>query len=163
MRAAIDDAATGADRPLKIRLRLSRTGGIAMSSTPLNRGAPEPIRLALDDVPVDPDDVFLFHKTTLRQRYEDARTRHPNVDDTLLVNTRGQITETSVANVAVKLDGRWWTPPLDAGLLPGTERAALLADGTLLERPIDVDEASGAAELAVISSVRGWRRAALDR
>jgi para-aminobenzoate synthetase/4-amino-4-deoxychorismate lyase len=162
VRTAIDEAATGADRPLKIRLRLSRTGSIAMSSTPLDRGAPEPIGLALDDVPVDPDDVFLFHKTTLRQRFEDARTRHPNADDTLLVNTRGEITETSVANVAVKLDGRWWTPPLDAGLLPGTERAALLADGRLRERPIDLDEASGAAELAVISSVRGWRRAALD-
>ena len=45
------------------------------------------------------------------------------------------------------------TPPIDAGLLPGTERAALLADGTLRERPIGVEEARTADELAVLSSV----------
>jgi para-aminobenzoate synthetase/4-amino-4-deoxychorismate lyase len=78
-----------------------------------------------------------------------------------LINTQGQITETTVGNVAVKLDGRWWTPPLDAGLLPGTERAALLADGILLDRAITVDEARGAEGLALFSSVRGWRDAVL--
>jgi para-aminobenzoate synthetase/4-amino-4-deoxychorismate lyase len=132
-----------------------------VSSTVLDRGAPEPVRLALDDVPVDPSDVFLFHKTTVRGRYQDARARHPDADDTLLTNTRGQITETSVANVAAKLEGRWWTPPLDAGLLAGTERAALIAEGAVAERPIGVDEARTAQDLAVFNSIRGWRRAEL--
>ena len=163
VRAAIEGAAARADRPVKLRLRLSRSGKVAMSSTPLDRGIPEPVRLAIDDVRVDPADVFLFHKTTMRQRFEDARARHPDADDTLLVNPEDQITETSVANVAVRLDGTWWTPPIDAGLLPGTERAALLADGTLRERPIGVEEARTADELAVLSSVRGWRRAELIR
>ena len=161
VRASMDAAGADADRPVKIRLRLSRVGAIEVSWAALDRGAPEPLRLALDDVAVDPADVFLFHKTTMRGRYEDARARHPDADDAVLVNTRGQITETSVANIAAKLDGRWWTPPLDAGLLPGTERAALLADGTLKERAISIDEARTAEDLAVFSSVRGWRRAVL--
>ena len=161
VRAAVDAAGADADRPVKIRLRLNRAGTIEVSSTVLDRGAPEPVRLALDDVPVDPSDVFLFHKTTVRGRYQDARARHPDADDTLLTNARGQITETSVANVAAKLEGRWWTPPLDAGLLAGTERAALLAEGAVAERPIDVDEARTAQDLAVFNSVRGWRRAEL--
>jgi para-aminobenzoate synthetase/4-amino-4-deoxychorismate lyase len=161
VRAAVDAAGADADRPVKIRLRLNRAGTIEVSSTVLDRGAPEPVRLALDDVPVDPSDVFLFHKTTVRGRYQDARARHPDADDTLLTNTRGQITETSVANVAAKLDGRWWTPPLDAGLLAGTERAALIAEGAVAERPIGVDEARTAQDLAVFNSVRGWRRAEL--
>jgi para-aminobenzoate synthetase/4-amino-4-deoxychorismate lyase len=161
LRAAMDAAGAGADRPVKIRLRLSRGGRIDVSSAVLDGGAPEPVRLAIDDDPVDPNDVFLFHKTTLRRRYEAARARHPAADDTVLINTRGQITETAVANVAAKLDGRWWTPPLDAGLLPGTERAALLAEGSVQERPIRVDEARDAEDLAVFSSVRGWRRAVL--
>ena len=150
------------DRPIKINLRLSRVGAIEVTWAALDRGAPEPVRLAFDDIPVDPNDVFLFHKTTLRGRYEDARARHPDADDALLINTRGQVTETSVANVAAKLDGRWWTPPLDAGLLPGTERAALLMEGTLSERPISIDEARTADRLAVFSSVRGWRSAVLS-
>ena len=138
-----------------------RVGAIEVSWAALDRGAPEPLRLALDDVPVDPYDVFLFHKTTMRGRYEDARARHPDADDAILINTRGQVTETSVANIAAELDGRWWTPPLDAGLLPGTERAALLVEGTLSERPISIDEARTADGFAVFSSVRGWRSAVL--
>jgi para-aminobenzoate synthetase / 4-amino-4-deoxychorismate lyase len=161
VRAIMDAEAADTDRPVQIRLRLTRAGTVEVSSAVLGRGAPEPIRLALDDVPVDPADVFLFHKTTARRRYEDARARHPDADDTLLVNTRGQITEASAANVAAKFDGRWWTPPLDAGLLPGTERAALLAEGAVEERPIRIDEAIAAQELAVFNSVRGWRRASL--
>jgi para-aminobenzoate synthetase/4-amino-4-deoxychorismate lyase len=161
VRASMDGAAAAADRPVKIRLRLSRVGAIEVSWAPLDRGALEPVRLELDDVAVDPADVFLFHKTTLRRPYEDARARHPDADDALLINTRGQVTETSVANIAAKLDGRWWTPPLDAGLLAGTERAALLAGGTLEVRVISVDEARTADDLAVFSSVRGWRRAVL--
>ena len=146
---------------VKIRLRLSRAGAIEVSSAVLDRGAPEPIRLALDDVPVDPTDVFVFHKTTMRRRYEDARARHPDADDTLLINARGEITETTAANVAVLLDGRWWTPPLDSGLLAGTERAALLDEGAIEERAVDVEEARTAQALAVLNSVRGWRRAML--
>ena len=97
----------------------------------------------------------------MRRRYEDARARHPDADDTLLINARGEITETTAANVAVKLAGRWWTPPLDSGLLAGTERAALLDEGAIEERAIDVDEARTAEALAVLNSVRGWRRAVL--
>jgi para-aminobenzoate synthetase/4-amino-4-deoxychorismate lyase len=161
VRAALDSAGADADRPVKIRLRLSRAGAIEVSSAVLDRGAPEPIRLALDDVPVDPTDVFVFHETTMRRRYEDARARHPDADDTLLINTHGDITETSAANVAVMLGGRWWTPPLDSGLLAGTERAALLDERAIEERVIDVNEARTAQALAVIGSVRGWRRAVL--
>ncbi len=161
VRAQLDAAGEGSKRPVRVRLLLTRSGGLDIAVTPLDRGGPEPLRLEMDDVPVDPADVFLFHKTTLRRRYEEARARHPDADDVLLVNTRGEITETSVANVAAELDGRWWTPPLDAGLLPGTERAALLADGTLRERFITVDEAREAEALAVFNSSRGWRSAEL--
>ncbi|MGH2594440.1 MAG: aminodeoxychorismate synthase component I [Actinomycetota bacterium] len=159
VRAALATVGIHSAGPVKIRLRLARGGKIELSSAPLDRGAPEPVRLALDDVPVDPTDIFLFHKTTRRRLYDDSRARHPDADDTLLVNTRGEITETSVANVAAKLDGRWWTPPLDAGLLPGTERAALLADGTIEERAIGIEGAREAEALAVFNSVRGWRLA----
>jgi para-aminobenzoate synthetase/4-amino-4-deoxychorismate lyase len=161
VRTAMDEAGAGTDRPVKIRLRLSRVGAIEVSWAALDRGAPEPVRLALDDIAVDPADIFLFHKTTMRGRYDDARARHPNADDAVLRNTRGQITETSDANIAAKLDGRWWTPPLDAGLLPGTERAALLTNGSLDERAISIDEVRTAEDLAVFNSVSGWRRAVL--
>jgi para-aminobenzoate synthetase/4-amino-4-deoxychorismate lyase len=117
--------------------------------------------LAIDDRRVDPSDALLFHKTTLRGRYEGAAARHPEADDVLLVNVRGEVTESTVANVAARIGGRWWTPPLDAGLLPGTGRAVALEEGALEERPITLEELRAAQEIALVSSVRGWRRAIL--
>jgi para-aminobenzoate synthetase / 4-amino-4-deoxychorismate lyase len=149
------------DETVRIRLLLDRRGHPTTGSLPLASGR-EPVRLAIDaDDPADPGDVMRFHKTSRRDPYDDARARHPEADDVLLVNTRGEITETTIANVAVKLDGRWWTPPREAGLLPGVERAALLGDGTLEERSLTPDDVRHAEGLAVLSSVRGWRSAEL--
>jgi para-aminobenzoate synthetase/4-amino-4-deoxychorismate lyase len=123
---------------------------------------PVPVRLAVDrEHPVDPSDPFLFHKTTLRSRYEEAEARHPDADDVILVNIHGDVTETARANLAVKVDGRWITPPLVSGLLPGCERAALLADGSLVEAPVRIDDLTRAEEIAYLNSVRGSNRATI--
>jgi para-aminobenzoate synthetase / 4-amino-4-deoxychorismate lyase len=160
-RALEDAAGRYADRPAKVRLLLDRRGRVEVGAAPAGP-SPEPVRLAIDrDDPVDPGDVDLFHKTTLRERYDDAAARHPDADDVILTNDRGEITETTRANVAVRIDGTWWTPPVGAGLLPGCERAALLRDGTLAERPITVEELQDAEAIAVLSSVRPWREAVL--
>ena len=44
----------------------------------------------------------------------------------ILVNRHGELTETTIANLAVRLDGTWWTPPTSSGCLPGVERGRLL-------------------------------------
>jgi para-aminobenzoate synthetase/4-amino-4-deoxychorismate lyase len=75
----------------------------------------------------------------------------------VLHNERGEITETTTANLAISIDGRWWTPALDCGLLPGVERARLIEAGVLTERPIKLAELIDAEEIAVINSLRGWR------
>jgi para-aminobenzoate synthetase/4-amino-4-deoxychorismate lyase len=162
VRSALARAAGGAPAgPTRVRLLLSREGRVNTGILPLAT-ADAVVRLAIDeDHPVDPADVLLFHKTTLRGRYEDARTRHADADDVVLVNTHGLATESTIANLGVRLHGRWWTPPLDDGLLPGVERAARLSDGTLAERSITVEELRSADELAVLNSVRGFRRATL--
>jgi para-aminobenzoate synthetase/4-amino-4-deoxychorismate lyase len=46
----------------------------------------------------------------------------------LFFNERGELTEGGRSNVLVKIDGRWLTPPLSCGLLPGIMRAVLLDD-----------------------------------
>jgi para-aminobenzoate synthetase/4-amino-4-deoxychorismate lyase len=160
--SVLEAAGEGEDHPVRVRLRLSRSGAFDVSVTRLDLAASLPVRVVLDEPSVDPSDPMLFHKTTLRGRYDAARARHPDADDVLLVNVRGEVTEASSSNVAVRLEGRWWTPPLDCGLLPGTEREALLADGTLAERAMTVDEIRRADGVAIVNSVRGWREAALS-
>jgi len=158
--AALKRAVAEVTGPSVVRLTLARDGGLSTDVRDLPP-ADDAVRVALDDEPVDPSDVWLFHKTTRRAPYERRRERRPDVDDVLLVNDRGEVTESTIANLAVRLDGVWVTPPVDAGLLPGTYRNVLLRDGRMTERPVTVGELRGAGELALVSSVRGWRRAAL--
>ena len=50
---------------------------------------------------------------------------------------------------------------VSAGLLAGCERAALLADGALVEASITMGAFEAAEEIAFLNAVRGWRRAVL--
>jgi para-aminobenzoate synthetase/4-amino-4-deoxychorismate lyase len=152
--------ASAAPVAARIRLALRRDGTVRVASTPL-ASEPEVIRVAIDDVPQDPRDVFLFHKTSRRERYDAARRRHPDADDVLLVNDRGEVTESTIANVAVRVGGRWRTPPLEAGLLPGIGRAVALEEGRVVEGTVAIATARSADALALISDTRGWRRAEL--
>jgi para-aminobenzoate synthetase / 4-amino-4-deoxychorismate lyase len=161
VRETVEKAVASAPaRPARVRLTLARDGTVRVTSTAVPPDA-EPVRVAIDDVPQDPQDVFLFHKTSRRERYREALRRHPDVDDVLLVNDRGEVTESTIANVAARVDGRWWTPPIASGLLPGIGREVALEDGRLGERTITVDEIRSAEEVALVSDGRGWRRATL--
>jgi para-aminobenzoate synthetase/4-amino-4-deoxychorismate lyase len=161
VRMDLEKFAADAVAPVRARLTLAREGSTELAASPLPGGA-VPVRLAIvESPPVDPRDVWLFHKTTRRAPYERRRDLRSDADDVLLVNTRGRVTETTIANIAVRLKGSWWTPPLDDGLLPGAYRAVLLREGRLRERPMTVSDVRGAEEVALVSSVRGWRPAVL--
>ena len=110
----------------------------------------------LDDRPTDSENRFLFHKTTHRRLYDEARRRFPEVDEVVLWNERGELTEATRANLALKIDGRWRTPPVDCGLLAGTYRAELLERGRLQEEVLPVAAFAAAEEIALLNSVRGW-------
>jgi para-aminobenzoate synthetase / 4-amino-4-deoxychorismate lyase len=158
---ALAKAVVEVDGRARVRCVIGRDGSAHAEASPLARNPDAPIRLALDEPGVDPSDPFLFHKTTIRRRFGDAAARHPGADDVLLVNLRGEVTESTIANLAVRLDGRWWTPPLSSGLLPGVERAAALASDRIAERPLSVADVRRSASIALLSSVRGWRPATL--
>jgi para-aminobenzoate synthetase/4-amino-4-deoxychorismate lyase len=153
-------AAVGPE-PARVRLELQRDGTCSVRTGPAPAPAAGPVRVALDDEPIDPAEVFWYHKTTRREPYERRRRRRPDVEDVILVNTAGEITEATIANVAVLLDGGWVTPARASGLLAGTLRARLLREGRLRERRIRVEELRRAEGLALVSSLRGWREAVL--
>jgi para-aminobenzoate synthetase / 4-amino-4-deoxychorismate lyase len=81
---------------------------------------------------------------------------HVDGDDVLLWNERDEITESSSANVVVKIDGQLFTPPIDSGLLAGTYRAELLAQGKIQERTISKSDLKQAQSIKLINSVRKW-------
>jgi para-aminobenzoate synthetase/4-amino-4-deoxychorismate lyase len=151
---------TGCD-PARVRLRLRRTGAVAVDVEALPAALSGPVLLALDDEPVDPGERWLHHKTTFREPYDRRRRRRPDVDDVIMVNTSRELTEVTRATLALQLNGTWYTPPLASGCLPGVERARLLDLGVLHERVLRRADLDAALGLAVISSLRGWRDARL--
>ena len=161
VREAVEKTAASAPATtVRLRLSLRKDGTVRVAATPFSDD-PDVVRVAIDDVAQDPSDVFLFHKTSRRDRYDAARRRHPDVDDVLLVNDRREITESTIANVAARIEGRWTTPLLEAGLLAGIGRAVALQEGRVVEGTVTIADARSAEELALISDARGWRRAVL--
>jgi para-aminobenzoate synthetase/4-amino-4-deoxychorismate lyase len=151
------------DHPARVRVSLDRKGKTTVVTSALPPSL-DVVRVALDVAePVDPADPMLFHKTTLRRRYEEASSRHPDADDVLLTNIRGEVTESTISNVAVLLDGVWLTPPLGCGLLPGVGREAALAEGWLREGVIRIDDLARTDAVELVSDVRGRRPVELTR
>jgi para-aminobenzoate synthetase/4-amino-4-deoxychorismate lyase len=113
--------------------------------------------------PVDEFDPFILHKTTRREVYENARRSRPDVDDVLLWNGRGEVTESTIANLVAELDDVRYTPPISCGLLGGMFRAEQLDAGTIRERVLTKSAIASASRLWLINSVRGWVDAELQR
>jgi para-aminobenzoate synthetase/4-amino-4-deoxychorismate lyase len=160
VRKSLDDAVRG-HTSARVALRLAADGTATVRLAPLPVADPAPVRLALDRPSVAPDSVWVRHKTSRRHVYDDALHRHPGAGDVLLVNERGELTESTIANVAVRLSGRWCTPPVSSGCLPGVGRALALAGGRLVERVVTVDDLRAADAVALVSSLRGWRAATI--
>lgn len=166
LRATLAQACAGFadDAPRRLRLALSQSGASSLHSAPLTPLA-GPVRLLLSDAPTGADDLFLRHKTTRRARY-DAGWRAAEAEaafDTLFFNQRGELTEGGRSNVFVKLDGRWYTPPLASGVLPGVMRGVLLADANWAARERVLTRAllEQAEDIVVCNALRGAVRALL--
>jgi para-aminobenzoate synthetase/4-amino-4-deoxychorismate lyase len=78
----------------------------------------------------------------------------------LFCNVEGELTEGARSNVFLKLDGRWYTPPLSSGVLPGIMRTVLLADSAwnAEERRLFPDDLRRAQEIVVCNALRGALR-----
>ncbi|MFC5847236.1 aminotransferase class IV [Deinococcus petrolearius] len=153
-----------AERPAgawRLRLLCAPDGGLSAQVLPLV-DEPLPLRAALARTPVLSTDARLAHKTTDRALYETHRAAQPDVQEVLLWNERGELTEFTTGTVVLRLAGRLLTPPLSAGVLPGVARAAALAAGEIAEAPLLRKHLAQAAGVWHLNSLRGWRPAVLD-
>ncbi|KAG6811453.1 hypothetical protein H0H92_007324 [Tricholoma furcatifolium] len=144
---------------LKLSLTLSRSGDLAVTTSPIASLLSDPTAASLfsplaDDaslfgilsVYLDPgvcsSSIFTSTKTTYRRHYEDARLRAnlpplsevPMTTEVLLYNDEGMITESSIFNIAIHRAGQWLTPSSGVtGCLPGVLRRFLLEQGRIHE------------------------------
>lgn len=161
MRLGLQQRCDGLPRGIKHRMRLAlaHDGQFSLSHGVLSRLADGPAGLLISPVLLPQANPLSAHKTSLRQVY-DAGVRtaeQAGAFDSLFFNREGRLVEGGRSSVFVRLDGRWWTPPLADGALPGVMRAVLLADPAwqAAERSLSREDVFAAEALMVCNALRG--------
>jgi para-aminobenzoate synthetase/4-amino-4-deoxychorismate lyase len=118
--------------PLRVRLMLDERGKIEIQHEPIH-SVPDRPHVCLARQPVNSADLFLFHKTTNRELYEEelSRARSRGFYDVIFRNERGEVTEGAISNLVLRKGNEYYTPPVECGLLPGTFRRHLFETRTV--------------------------------
>ncbi len=150
--------------PQRVRVLLDRCGELRSDTLPFESSEnPRTLKTSLARGPIDSRNVFLFHKTTLRDVYEAARMGLEEYDDVLLYNEKDELTEFTIGNLVVELEGQLFTPPISCGVLAGTFRAHLLETGQMAERTILIQQLSSCTRIFRVNSIRRWQEVELRR
>ncbi|WP_419893427.1 aminodeoxychorismate synthase component I [Oceanobacillus kimchii] len=141
----------------RVRLLANKRGEIKINSTiipVINEKTNYSFQLAAS--PINKKNPYYYHKTTFRKMYEKFREELGNAFDILLWNDKEELTEFTMGNLVVKVEGEYWTPPIKSGLLAGTFRQQLIDEKKIKERIISKSELESVDEIWFINSVRGW-------
>lgn len=151
------------EQSLRVRLTLAEDGSVNVTATELAPGStPDVMKVVVSPTRLNSADRFLYHKTTRRELYDQEWAKYHEelgADEVIYLNEEGEVAEGSRTSIFIARDGVLVTPPLTAGLLPGTLRAELLATGKAIEGPLKLDDLHSAEAWYVGNSVRGLVRA----
>jgi para-aminobenzoate synthetase/4-amino-4-deoxychorismate lyase len=141
----------------RVRLLLAENGKVCIESTPCTPDLNQSIKVvSIANQPINRNNRFLYHKTTHRRLYDEFKKARPQVFDVLLWNEDNELTEFTIGNIVLEIDGIKSTPPVSCGLLPGVFREELLARGEIVQRVLTRKDLSRATRVWLINSLRGW-------
>ncbi|BEP35988.1 bifunctional anthranilate synthase component I family protein/class IV aminotransferase [Variovorax sp. V59] len=157
LREALPALAPG--QPSRLRLALAHGGRIGITHSPLPPLPPGAVKLLIADQRLPDANPLAAHKTTVRQHY-DAGVRaaeRAGAFDSLFFTEDGRLVEGGRSTVFARIDGRWWTPPVADGALPGVMRGVLIEDSIweATERSLYRQDLEAAQKLVVCNALRG--------
>ncbi|MBY0571019.1 MAG: chorismate-binding protein, partial [Burkholderiaceae bacterium] len=146
----------------RLRLAINAQGQIAVTSgvlAPLNAHP----RVMLAQQAISSDELFLQHKSSIRQRYDEAwkAAEAYGAFDMLFFNEQGHLTEGGRSNVLIQKQGVWLTPPLSDGVLPGVMRSVLLEEPEfqqqyrVREQSLTLADLDNADQIMLCNALRG--------
>jgi para-aminobenzoate synthetase / 4-amino-4-deoxychorismate lyase len=161
--AAVEACVLGLGDASRVRLALRHDGRLAITQAALRPLAEGAVDLIVAEQRLPEASPLAAHKTTLRAQY-DAGVRAAEAVgafDSLFFDTAGRLVEGGRSSVFVRLDGRWFTPPLADGALPGVMRSVLLQDPAWAasERRLLRNDLDRAEAVVVCNALRGVLRA----
>jgi para-aminobenzoate synthetase/4-amino-4-deoxychorismate lyase len=153
----------------KVRLLLDHQGNLQIADELLpeskNSSNAKLPRVCIASQRTDPQDPMLFHKTTHRPLYAEAlkAATQAGFDEVLFLNLRGEVTEGAISNIFVEKDGRWFTPPIECGVLAGIQRRHILETQPNVEEKVLYPQHLRQADAIYLSNaVRGLRPVVID-
>ncbi|MGI8313570.1 aminodeoxychorismate synthase component I [Halobacillus mangrovi] len=144
----------------KVRILIDSSGMPSFEVTAITETIEE-VTCSLARKPIDESNPFFYHKTTNRAMYREHDD--PQAFAVLLWNSKGQLTEFTIANLVVKEGEDYYTPPVESGLLAGTFRQQLLEEGRIKEKVMYKKDLHHFNEIWMVNGVRGWVRVKMAR
>jgi para-aminobenzoate synthetase component I len=95
------------------------------------------------------DSPYTFFKTSYRP--------HLSIEphEQIYYNHEGQLLETSIGNIVLKIEDQLYTPPVHLGLLNGIYRQSLIAENKLKEKVLTVKDLKQAQAIYGCNAMRG--------
>ncbi len=150
---------------LRIRLLLNRKGDFRAESYDFTRtNKKRTVKLSFGHVTIPSEDLFLYHKTTSRDFYtsELELASKEGSEDVILIDELGNVSETCLRNIFYRIGGKWFTPSLQKGGLPGTLRQKLIDKKWVAIQDLKKNELRNAEQILTGNSLRGLERVSLD-
>ena len=156
--AAIDLAKNGTKAQLeRMRITAYRDGELIMTLT-ASKPSVGLQHFMVSRAPVNSASLMRGNKAASYFEFMQQRAiaERSGFGDVILSNMNGVITETSLANLLLEIDGTLRTPTLESGALPGITRSLILEwSPEIIEIDTHIDELSKVTAAASVSSVFG--------
>ena len=132
-----------------MRIILSKSGEIELSRQILTPLSPSFYQTKL-----------CLQKANLQQSFTYFKTTHkPHLSlgeqEKIYHNKSGELLETSIGNLVLKINGKLYTPLISQGILPGIYRQHLLETGQVEEKVLTVQDLDQAETIYGCNAVRG--------
>lgn len=101
------------------------------------------------------NDISYTHKYEKRNMLSALYAQRGDCDDIIIVKD-GFLTDSYYGNVVLWKEGQWYTP--ESYLLAGTQRASLLASGSIQVRRISTEDLKSFEKVKVINAMMGLER-----
>ena len=133
----------------RLRITLSKSGEMELSRQILSPLSPSFCKAKLCLQEADLQQAFTYFKTTHRP--------HLSLGEQEIIyhNAAGELLETSIGNIVLKIAGKLYTPPTSLGILPGIYRQHLLETGQVEEKVLTVPDLNQAEAVYGCNAVRG--------
>jgi len=146
------------DTKIKVRVLLNKEGNLKIEYIPISKNQVSKIgKIAISKYRVNPENIFLYHKTTNRELFDSEYRYYSKKGfyDVIFLNIRNEVTEGAISNIFIKKDGKFYTPPVSSGLLPGIYREYFIKRSKAIEKVLYLKDLYEADEIFLCNSVRG--------